>query len=289
MTALEHLTLPGDGVRLHAVAAGPVGGPLVLLLHGFPESSFGWRHLLGPLASAGFRVVAPDQRGYPGSDRPPRVADYAIDRLSADVVSILDHLGADRAAVVGHDWGGAVGWRLGQRHPDRLSRLVVINCPHPAALRHALLTDPGQLARSWYIFAAQVPGLPELASAVTGHWLLERSMRRSARPGTFTDAEFAEYRRGWAEPGAVRGMVNWYRAALRHRPLDAAARVRVPTLLLWGDRDAFLGRPLAAASVAFCDSGRLVRHPRAGHWVVHEEPDWVARQLTAFLGETHPS
>jgi pimeloyl-ACP methyl ester carboxylesterase len=277
-----NVTTP-DGVRLSAVAAGPPGGPPVLLLHGFPEGRDGWRHQLGPLAAAGFRVVAPEQRGYARSDKPPRVREYAIDRLVADALAVLDHVGAETAAVVGHDWGGGVAWRLAQAHPERVRKLVVINCPHPAAMRHALLTNPAQLMRSWYVFAAQVPGLPELASAATGHRLLARSMRRTSRPGTFSDAELDEYRRQWATPGAVRGMVNWYRAAVRHRPADAGRRVAVPTLLLWGERDAFLHPSLAAASAAFCDDVRVDRHPAATHWVTHEEPGWVNERIAGFV------
>src|SRR5262249_5319827 len=138
LPALEHLTLPGDGVRLHAVAAGPPTGPLVVLLHGFPEFWYGWRHQPGPLAAAGFRVSAPGQRGYNLSDKPPRVRDYATDALARDVVRLIDGLGAGTAAVVGHDWGGAVAWWVGIRHPDRVSRLAVLNCPHPLAMQAAL-------------------------------------------------------------------------------------------------------------------------------------------------------
>lgn len=280
---LEHLTLPGDGVTLHAVAAGPANGPLVVLLHGFPEFWYGWRHQLGPLAAAGFRVVAPDQRGYARSDKPPHVRDYTIDRLARDVVAVLDALGAERAAVVGHDWGGGVAWWLGLHHPERLGCLAVLNCPHPTAMRAALEGDVGQLVRSWYMFAMQVPGFPELPAKWTDYAVLTRGLRRSSRPGTFTAADVAEYRRAWAEPGALTGMVNWYRAAFRRPPVPGSPRVRVPTLLLWGDRDAFLRPHLADSSINLCDRGRLVRFPRATHWLQHEEPAEVTRRLIEFV------
>src|SRR5581483_11908543 len=131
---LDDLTLPGDGVRLHAVAAGDPRGPLVLLLHGFPEFWYGWRHQLGPLAAAGFRVVALDQRGYNTSDKPRPVPAYGLDRVAADAAAAIAGLGAERAAVVGHDWGGVAAWWLATARPERVSRLAILNAPHPAAM-----------------------------------------------------------------------------------------------------------------------------------------------------------
>lgn len=281
---LSKVWLPGAGVRLRAVAAGPAGGPPVVLLHGFPEFWYGWRHQLGPLAGAGFRVVAPDQRGYNRSDKPPRVADYTLEQLAADVVAVLDAIGADRAAVVGHDWGGIVGWWLAIRYPHRVARLAVLNAPHPAAIRLALESSFEQLARSWYVFTAQIPGLAERVAEWTDYGILTRSMRRSARPGTFADKELARYRKAWERPGAMTGMVNWYRAAGRYPPpRPASLRVHVPTLILWGMRDQFLCRGLAAASADYCTAGRLIRSPTATHWLPHEEPAEVNRLLVEFL------
>jgi len=282
-TRLKNLWLSGAGVRLHAVTAGDPGAPSVVLLHGFPEFWYGWRHQIGPLAAAGFRVIALDQRGYNWSDKPPHVSDYTTDRLVADVVACLDNLGLSRAAVVGHDWGGAVGWALAALHPERVSRLVVANCPHPRAMQAELEGSWSQLAKSWYMFTAQVPGLPECVAAWTDYRFLTRSMRKSARPGTFSTREFHRYRRAWKRPGAITAMVNWYRAAARHPLRLPDARIRVPTLLLWGRRDAFLNRHLAPASAAICDHVRLEKLPTAGHWLLHEEPDAVNRFLIEFL------
>lgn len=280
---LTNLWLKGAGVRLRAVTAGPADGPVVVLLHGFPEFWYGWRHQLGALAAAGFRVVALDQRGYNRSDKPSAVSDYTADRLAADVVACLDALGAERAAVVGHDWGGGVGWAVAALHPERVSRLVVANCPHPRAMQAALEGSWAQLARSWYVFTAQVPGLPERVARWTDFGFLTRSMRRSSRPGTFSRADFRRYRRAWSRPGAITGMVNWYRAAARHPLTLPDPHIRVPTLLLWGERDAFLGRDLAPASAAMCADVRLATFRTAGHWLLHEEPDAVNRQLLTFL------
>jgi pimeloyl-ACP methyl ester carboxylesterase len=281
---IESAILPGAGVRLHAVVSGPADGEPVVLLHGFPEFWYGWRKQIGPLAAAGFRVIAPDQRGYNASDKPPRVEDYAIDKLAADVVAVLDHLGLPRAAVVGHDWGGGIGWWLALTRPDRLSRLVVLNCPHPEAMARAVTGDLGQLMRSWYIFAMQLPRLPEWGFRRNGYRSLADTMRQTSAPGTFTDAELDVYRQAWAQPGALTGMVNWYRAAVRHSPpIPQHPRVTVPTLLIWGGRDRFAKPKLARASIDFCDAGRLEYWPWASHWVQHEEAARVNRLLTDFL------
>jgi pimeloyl-ACP methyl ester carboxylesterase len=281
---LEDLTLPGDGIRLHAIAAGDLRGPLVLLLHGFPEFWYGWRHQLGPLADAGFRVVALDQRGYNTSDKPPRVADYNLDRVAADAASCITALGAERAAVVGHDWGGVAAWWLAVTRPERVSRLAILNAPHPAAMRRALRTNPRQVLRSWYIFVLQLPGLPEWLHPKRSWAALVKGLRDSSRPGTFTAEDFDRYRQAWAQPGAYGAMVNWYRALLRARPqAPADVRVRVPTLVLWGEKDKFILRSIADDSLKLCDAGRLVPFPDATHWVQHEEAGRVNGELIGFL------
>jgi len=275
-----------NGVRLHVVEAGPGDGPLVVLLHGFPEFWYGWRKQIGPLADAGFRQLVPDQRGYNTSDKPEAVSAYRLDALADDVVGLLDEAGRERALVVGHDWGAVVGWWLAMTRPDRVERLAVLNVPHPAVMRRHLLTNPRQLLRSWYIFLFQVPGLPEW-------WIARNDFRngcramRTSRRGSVTDADLARYREAWAQPGALRGMVSWYRAALRSPGTRGPGpRVRVPTLMLWGARDTALGRgrEMAEPSIALCDDGRLVFLEDATHFVQHDEPDRVNRELLAFLG-----
>src|SRR4051812_35033159 len=197
---LEDPTLPGDGVALHAVRAGDPHGPLVLLLHGFPEFWYGWRHQLGPLVGAGFRVVALDQRGYTTSDKPPHVADYNLDRLAADVVSAIAALGAERVRVVGHDWGGVVAWWLALRHPERVERLAILNAPHTPLMWRALWRNPRQVLRSWYIFMMQLPWLPEWTARLANWSWVVRAMRQSSRPGTFTPGDFDRYRAAWSQP-----------------------------------------------------------------------------------------
>jgi pimeloyl-ACP methyl ester carboxylesterase len=271
-------------IRLHVVEAGPEDGPLVVLLHGFPEFSYGWRKQIGPLAAAGFRVVAPDQRGYGLSDKPQGLDAYNLDLLAGDVVGLIDALGYNRAHLVGHDWGGNIAWWVGIKHAERLDRLALLNIPHPTVLRRTLRQSAAQKARSSYAAFFQLPGLPELLLRGRSHALLARSLVRSSRPGTFTPEELAVYRAAWARPGALTGMLNWYRAAVRRPPArPASRRVTVPTLLIWGAGDRFLGREMAQPSIEMCDQGRLVFLEEATHWVQHEEPDRVNRLLIEHL------
>jgi pimeloyl-ACP methyl ester carboxylesterase len=281
---LEELSLPGDGVTLHAVRAGDRGGPPVILLHGFPEFWYGWRHQLGPLADAGFHVIALDQRGYNTSGKPPQVRDYNLDRLTADVANVITTLGYERAAVVGHNWGGIVAWWLAVTRPERVSRLAVLNAPHPVVMRRALRTDLLQMMRSWYAFMMQIPHLPEWAARRKNWRELFRGMQSSSRPGTFTDDDFGRYRDAWSQPGAMTGMVNWYRAAMRSPPATpTGVRVHLPTLVFWGVRDRFIRSKYAERSAAMCDDVRLDAFEDATHWVQHEKAEEVNQRLIAFL------
>jgi pimeloyl-ACP methyl ester carboxylesterase len=282
--ALEHRHLQVGALRLHTVLAGPPDGPPVLLLHGFPELWYGWRRQIPALARAGFRVIAPDQRGYNTSDKPPAVADYRIDLLVDDATGILSALGHERAAVVGHDWGAAVAWRLAARAPERVDRLAILNVPHPQVLLRALWTRPRQLLRSWYMFFFQLPWIPE--------WLLGRReaaalagmLRGSSRPDSFSDQDLAVYRQAWLQPGAIASMLAWYRAMIRMRPAPIDGLIQPETLILWGRRDAALGPELVEPSVARCREAALRWFDEATHWVQHDEARQVNALLIGFLG-----
>jgi len=281
--AIQRMVAVGQGrVRLHTVLAGPEDGPLAVLLHGFPDASHGWHRQVPALAEAGFRVVAPDQRGYATSDKPAGLDAYRLERLAQDVVDLAGALGRRRFAVVGHDWGGIVAWALALRHSDRVERAAILNAPHPATLLRYSLRHPSQLARSWYVLAFQLPGLPERLFRAGDFRLARRALLATSRPGTFTADDLRQYREAWAQPGAVTGMLNWYRA-LRRRAPPPEERVRVPALVLWGDRDAFLEPGLADAALARCDAGRLVRFGDLGHWLHQEDPARVNPPLLDFL------
>ncbi len=274
-----------NGVRLHWIEAGPADGPVVILLHGFPEYWWGWRRQIAPLAETGHRVVAPDMRGYNESDTPSGVAAYRADVLATDVVRLADALGAPRFALVGHDWGGIVAWEVAGRYPERVERLAILNAPHPDTMAASILAHPSQALKSSYIAFFQLPFVPELALRADGFAALRRSMKDSARPGTFGEAELDRYAAAWAKPRRLTAMLDYYRA-LRFRRSGAAARIAPPTLVLWGERDSFLESHLARAALGRCDRGRLVTLPDATHWLHHEEPERVGAELAAFLAES---
>jgi pimeloyl-ACP methyl ester carboxylesterase len=279
---LTHHQVVANGVRLHLVAAGPEDGPLVVLLHGFPEFWRAWERQLEPLARAGFRVVAPDLRGYGLSEKPPGVDAYRVGALQQDVAALIRALGRERAHVVGHDWGGIIAWALAIRQPEVIDRLVILNAPHPAAFRRAF-RKPEQRKRSWYIFFFQVPWLPERMLPRFGRWAL-----RGTNPAAYSERDRALYGEAWAQPGAATAMINYYRAMLRPGPArkgqeKKGEQVRVPTLVLWGERDAALLPELADGLERWVPGVRVVRFPRASHWVMRDEPVKVNNLLVEFL------
>jgi len=199
----------GD-VKLHYVEAGE--GPLVVLLHGFPEFWFGWRLQIAPLAAAGYRVVAPDTRGYNLSSKPEDFKEYGVDGLADDIKGLIGELGADSAHVVGHDWGGTIAWTLAMNHPEVVDRLAILNAAHPRKLSEGL-KHPSQLRKSWYFFFFATPGLPEEVVHLRD-WHFLRHFLEDANP-PYTDEEFERYVEGWSQPGAAAGMINYYRASVR--------------------------------------------------------------------------
>ena len=259
----------GDGLVLDAVDTGPADGPVVLLLHGFPQSSWCWRRVWPALRAAGLRVVAPDQRGYSPGARPADVHDYRMAALVADAVAVLDAVGADRAHVVGHDWGAAVAWQLAGRHPERVRTLTAVSVPHPAAFAEALRTDPDQRARSRYMRDWQDPSTE---AVLLGGGLAE----------VLADVPDAgHYLQALAEPGALTAALAWYRAQSA-ADLDGLGPVTAPTLHVWSDADPALG-PVATYATAGHVAGpyRLEVLEGVGHWV----PETAADRLAALLLE----
>lgn len=270
-----------NGIRLHVVTAGPADGPPVILLHGFPDFWYGWRHQVEALVARGYRLIMPDQRGYGHSDKPGQVADYDIAQLNGDVLSLMDALGLGRASFVAHDFGGAVAWWFAANHPERVERLVVLNCPHFSVYRKAHMGGP-QLHRSWYVGTLVVPVLSEVMCKARGHEALIR-LGPGTRTGGMRAEDLDSYRAAWGQPGAVRGMLAWYRAMIPalFRPFPRT-RVEAPTLLLWGRRDAFLSEAMAEPSMALCDRGKLVMLDET-HWLHWDAPDQVNSLISDWL------
>ena len=279
-----------DGLELHAVVAGDPDDPLVVLHHGFPEFWWGWADYVRPLVDAGYRVLVPDGRGYNLSEAPDTLPEYTTDRLSADVATWIRSEGKESAHVVGHDWGAAVAWDAALRRSDLVDRLVTINVPHPAAFAGALMPSRErwrlnlqQWRRSWYILLFQLPWLPEWLNRRRDYEGMARFLRQ-ASPGTFSDADMDRYRAAWSRPGALGAMLDWYRAAVQHRPDLPGTTVEQPTLVIWGEDDDALLPELAERSVGFCENGRLERFPDATHWVTHERPEAVTELIVEHLG-----
>lgn len=288
---IETLSLNANGIGFHALADGPADGPLVLCLHGFPELGRSWRHQLPALASAGYRAVAPDLRGYGETElRGP----FDLPTLVEDVAALVAVLGRERAVVMGHDWGGAVAWSVAARRPSVVERLVVLNCPPPQILARAIVRSPAQLRRSWYVLFFQLPWLPERrmaanAAEVVGRALVGGSHRREA----WTREEVDAYRAAFARPGRAKAAIDWYRAGFRRsvRPRRGRARATVaaPTLVLWGVEDRFLGRELVTLERlrdAFSEGNvpSVVLIEDAGHFVQNEAPERVNDELLRWLG-----
>jgi pimeloyl-ACP methyl ester carboxylesterase len=281
--SVENLSFKNGDVGLHAVAAGPEDGPVVVLLHGFPEFWYGWDRQIEPLAAAGFRVIVPDQRGYNLSSKPAGVAAYGLTELVSDVIAIADQLGQEKILLAGHDWGAAVAWSAALLHPQRVAKLAVLNVPHPSVMRKFLSTRPRQFLRSWYMFFFQLPWLPEAIFSAFHFRVGSRSLLRSSRPGTFTTEDLAQYRSAWSQPGALTAMINWYRALFRTRAKFPDKTVRVPTRILWGERDDFLLTEMAHESLRYCTSAELFTFANASHWLQHEEPARISELLIDFF------
>lgn len=285
MPAYEHTYLQiNDQIRLHIVLAGPADGKPVLLLHGFPEFWYGWRNQIMALAAKGYRVIAPDQRGYNLSSAPKDVAAYGLEDLSQDVIAILDHYGIQKVFLAGHDWGAAVAWTVAILHPERVEKLAILNVPHPAVMTRTLTKSPRQMLKSWYIVFFQIPGLAD--------WLMSRNnfagiigmLKASGKPSTFSADDLAEYRKAYANSGGLTGMINWYRALVRFRPnIKGKSRLEMPVRILWGKQDLALSAEMAEDSLKLCKNGELIFFENATHWVQHDEAEAVTKNLLDFF------
>lgn len=273
-----------NGVRLHTVVAGPEDGELVVLLHGFPEFSYGFHHQMEELAASGYRVVVPDQRGYHLSDKPEQIEDYTINKLSGDIAGLIEAFGETSAIVIGHDWGGAVAWHLAASKPDYVKKLIAINIPHPTAMPRVFMKNPLQWLKSSYMAFFQLPEVPEKLMAANDFESIKQAMKGTARPDAFTDQELERYKDAWSQPGALTGMLNWYRAIRKGSLLQMPkAPLRMPVRIIWGLGDQFLSPMLATESLKFCENAELVWVGEATHWVHHEQPEIVNRLIKEFL------
>ena len=284
------------GVTLKVAFGGPEDGEPIIFLHGFPESHRTWRHQLANLVRD-HRVIAPDQRGYAGSDKPEAVEDYRVGKIVADLIALADALGIGRFTLVGHDWGGAAAWAAALAHPDRIARLVIINAPHPLIFQTSLIDDEAQRAASQYITALRLPGVEGAIKAMGYDAFLEKSIGANVDLRLLPDAERRAYADDWSQPGALTGMINWYRAAeivvpepgeTARRPawtLLPFPRVKVPTLVIWGLKDKALLRVQLNGLNEQVEDLRIVLERDAGHFIPWERPEVVTSAIRDFIAE----
>ena len=264
------------GLRFHVLDSGPGDGPVVVLLHGFPQQPSGFAPVASRLNATGLRTLIPSQRGYTAAARPTRRRDFRTAATSADVIALLDTAGIAKAHVVGHDWGGNQAWGAAGWHPDRVASLTVLSTPHPAALLKSLLTSR-QVLQSWYMAFFQLPALPERLAQRT----LAKSLRDSGLPDDFVD----RYATAMAEPGALTGALNWYRGMpFSTRP--PLGRITVPTTYVWGRQDPALARATAELTADYVVGPYVAVELDAGHWLPETEPDAVADAILARVRST---
>jgi len=281
----------GD-LRLHYAESGGEKDQLVILLHGFPEFWYSWRHQM-PFLGKHYHVVAPDMRGYNLSDKPPRVADYHIDNLVGDVIGLINHFGKSKAVIIAHDWGAGVAWAVAQRHPEAVERLAALQVPLPAAWRENMTF--AQFRRSWYMFFFQLPWLPEWWASANDFARVDEMYRKtSVRPGAFSDEDLEAYKQAMRQPRALTSALNYYRAnVLRslfrsgvETPNESDGGVRVPTLFIYGEQDMAVIPSTIKELGRFIDAPyREVRIPDSGHWVQNEAITEVNNALLEFLNE----
>ena len=303
MTEFRRVCL-STGVTLNVALAGDPRNPPVILLHGFPESHRTWREV-APRLQDRFYLVMPDQRGFAGSDRPREVEEYEADKLVADIFALADALAIERFALVGHDWGGAIAWAAALKHPKRLTRLGIVNSPHPVIFQKSLIEDADQREASQYINAFRTPGFERAIEAMGYEAFFEKSFSRHVDLALIPEVEKRQYVADWSQPGALTAMLNWYRSSKLVVPppgvtvplpdwlLKVFPKVRVPTLVIWGMKDAALLPAQLDGLDQLVDDLEIVRVPDAGHFVPWEKPEAVIAALEPFLaadaGATAPA
>ncbi len=293
MTEFRRVAL-STGVTLNVALAGPEDAPPVILLHGFPESHRTWRGV-APLLEDRFRLIMPDQRGFAGSDRPLDVAAYVTDKLIDDIFALAEALGVESFALVGHDWGGAIAWPAALRNDPRLSKLAIVNAPHPLVFQKSLIEDEAQRAASQYINWFRTPGAEQAIEAMGFDAFFEKTFVNHVELASLSDAEKQDYVAEWSQPGGMTSMLNWYRGSRLTVPppgatvplpaflLRAFPKIAVPTLVVWGMKDPALLPIQLEGLDELVDDLTIVKLPDAGHFAPWEAPAEVASALRDFL------
>ena len=286
----------GKDVHLKVALAGDQRSPAVVFLHGFPESHRTWRDL-APTLEDRFYLVMPDQRGFAGSDRPQDEKAYRTETLVDDIFELADDLGIETFALVGHDWGGAIAWTAALKRPERLTRLAIINAPHPWIFQKSLIEDSHQRNASQYITAFRTPGFEQAVEAMGYEGFFQKTFSKHVDLAAIPEVEKQQYLADWSQPGALTAMLNWYRGSRLVVPppgltvplpdwlLKAFPKIEVPTLVIWGMKDTALLPIQLDGLDELVDDLSIARLPNAGHFAPWEAPDDVAAVLEPFLAE----
>ena len=279
----HHDTLQANGIRFHYVTAGD--GPLALLLHGFPEFWYSWRHQI-PVLARDHRVVALDLRGYNDTEKPRGSGAYRLLTLIEDVAAVIRGLGYDQCTLVGHDWGGAIAWGVANQYPAMIANLIVMNLPHPVRFFQGLRT-PQPLLKSWYVALFQLPWLPEFLLQTANFRAFEALFDVTLRSRqALTQDDINAYKLAFAKPGAMTAALNYYRNVISTDWLTIQWRVlTMPVMMIWGEEDHFLGKELTYGTEEYASDFQIHYIPNCGHWVQQECPELVNQYLCDFLAE----
>lgn len=287
-TTWQHDSIITNGLRLHYVTQGE--GPLMLMLHGFPEFWYSWKHQI-PEFAKDHKVMAVDLRGYNESDKPAELEAYRMQELIQDVRGIILGLGYERCTLVAHDWGGAIAWTVADTYPALVERLVVMNFPHPAKFLAGLKT-PQQQLRSWYILFFQLPWLPEFLLQADNYRLIGEIFNGTAADKiAFPPADLEAYKQAVAKPGALTAMLNYYRANVSHPAWNSRdwRVLPMPVLIIWGEADQALGKELTYGTELYAADLTVRYIPQASHWVQQEQPQLVNQYIREFLSQSAPA
>ncbi len=277
----QHAYITTNGVKLHYVTQGE--GDLMLMLHGFPEFWYSWRHQI-PEFTKDYKVVALDLRGYNDSDKPADKSAYVMDEFILDVEGVIKGLGYDKCILVGHDWGGAIAWNFAYAHPEMVERLIILNLPHPAKFAEGI-RNPQQLLRSSYMFFFQIPWLPEFLIQSSDYQPIETAIKGMAvNKSAFSKEDLEAYKDAAAKRGAMTATLNYYRNIFQQRMTSQDWSVlSVPTLMIWGEKDTALGKELTYGTEAYVRDFQIKYIPDCSHWVQQEKPELVNQYMRDFL------
>jgi pimeloyl-ACP methyl ester carboxylesterase len=267
-----------SNITLNVATGGDKKGEPILLLHGYPDAWFGWKPVMAQLIQKGFRVIAPDQRGYNLSDKPVERTAYHSENIVQDAIDLMAYFGYERFSLAGHDFGGYIAWQIALTHEKRIHKLIILSCFHPKVIQNIAKLNWRQWLKSWYLIFFKLSKLPELFIRFNNFHFLRHNISQH-----LSEEEKQQYIQSWQQPNFVESTINWYRA-----PINVIKRpqLSLPVLIIWGKNDAYLGLEGARKSLKFCENGELKIIENASHWLMQENTKRVTEMMTDFLSSS---